>query len=190
MNEEQSTGPDHQDSGKFRQALNESARLLRANRPGEAVRILDPLYRSHPHDPDVAINLGGALILQRKWKRASDLLKKATEHHPENVMLWLNLAAAYLGTLETAGPKQQENAIAAYERALQLDPKAPNVHYHLGLIYKERGNLNQASAHFQRAVEVNPADRDARQWLERIDHIRREVQRQQGESDHAEDADA
>jgi tetratricopeptide (TPR) repeat protein len=84
------------------------------------------------------------------------------------VMLWTNLAAAQLGNLETAGPKQQDRAIAAYERALALDPEAPNVHYHLGLIYKERGELNRASAFFQRALEVQPDDKDARYWLEQI----------------------
>lgn len=163
-------------SEQYRQALNESARLLQANRPGEAVRLLRPLQESHPHDPDVAINLGGALILQRKWNRAVAVLEPAAEHHPDNVMLWINLAAAYLGTLQTAGPQQQEKAIAAYEQALQINPQAPNVHYHLGLIYKEQGNLTRAAAHFQRAVEVNPADKDARLWLKRIDQLQAESQ--------------
>jgi tetratricopeptide (TPR) repeat protein len=56
----------------------------------------------------------------------------------------------------------------AYQRALQVNPEAPNVHYHLGLIYKERGELSRASAFFQRALEVNPADKDARYWLDRL----------------------
>lgn len=165
-------------STQFRQALNESARLLRDNRPGEAVRILESLRKAHPDDPDVAINLGGALILQRKWKRAVAVLEPATRSHPHNAMLWTNLGAAYLGSLETAGPRQQDNAIAAYEQALQVDPQAPNVHYHLGLIHKERGHLKRASAHFQRALEVNPTDRDARYWLDRLGRIMAEEQYQ------------
>ena len=83
-------------------------------------------------------------------------------------MLWTNLAAAHLGRLETSGPKQQQQAITAYEQALRADPKAPNVHYHLGLIYKEQGNLSRASALFQRALEVNPNDKDAQHWLDRL----------------------
>jgi tetratricopeptide (TPR) repeat protein len=165
-------------SEHFRQALNESARLLRSNRPGEAVRILEGLRKELPDDPDIAINLGGALILQRKWNRAVTVLGSAAERHPENAMLWTNLGAAHLGRLETAGPKQQERAIAAYERALQIDPQAPNVHYHLGLIYKERGHLNRALAHFQRALEVNAEDKDARYWTERIGQLMAEEQRQ------------
>lgn len=153
---------------EFRQKLNESARLLRQNRPGEALTVLQPLYEQTPTQADVAINMGGAYILQRKWSRAVAVLSKAAEANPENAMLWTNLAAAQLGNLETAGPKQQERAIAAYERALAIDPQAPNIHYHLGLIYKERGELNRASAFFQRAIEVRPDDQDARYWLEQI----------------------
>ena len=54
----------------FRRALNESARLLSQNRPGEALQKLRPLYEEAPDDPDVAINLSGVYILQRRWKPA------------------------------------------------------------------------------------------------------------------------
>jgi len=154
---------------ELRRTLNESAQLLTQNRPGEAVEKLLPLHGALPDHPDVAINLGGAYILQRKWDKAVDILEDTAEKHPGNAMVWTNLAAAYLGRLELSGPKQQERAIFAYQRALQADPQAPNVHYHLGLLYKERNELMRASAFFQRALEVNPADRDARRWLRRMD---------------------
>jgi tetratricopeptide (TPR) repeat protein len=153
------------------QALNASARLLRANRPGEAIEMLEPLHTQHPHDPDIAINLGGALILQRKWDRAVQVLLPAARQDMNNAMLWINLAAAYLGSLETAGPKQQQQAISAYKQALRANPKAPNVHYNLGLIYKEQGNLTQAAALFQRALEINPKDKDAQGWLDRLSEL-------------------
>lgn len=149
-------------------AINAGARLLHQNRPGEAVELLEPLYQQAPTQPDLAINLGGAYILQRKWDRAVRVLQKAAEANPSNVMLWINLGAAQLGNIQTAGPRQQERAIRAYERALALDPKAPNVHYHLGLIYKDRGDFAQAVVAFQRALEVLPSDKDARYWLQQI----------------------
>ncbi len=155
-------------SADYRRILNESARLLRANRPGEAIAVLEPLQADMPDDPDIAINMGGALILQRKWAKAVEILKKAVAASPGNVLLWTNLAAAYLGRLETSGPKHQARAIAAYEKALWIDPSTPNVHYHLGLIYKQQGNLSRSSAMFQRALEINPNDRDARYWMEKL----------------------
>lgn len=162
----------------YRTILNESARLLRANRPGEAIAVLEPLQADLPDDPDIAINMGGALILQRKWSKAVKILKRAVEVSPDNVLLWTNLAAAYLGRLETSGPKHQARAIAAYEKALGLDPSTPNVHYHLGLIYKQQGNLSRSSAMFQRALEVNPEDRDARFWMERLSDQIVEIERE------------
>ena len=156
------------DDLEFNRALNESARLLSQNRPGEAVAKLLPLYEQAPENPDVLINLSGAYILQRKWDKAVRLLHKGVKAHPENVMLWTNLGAAQLGRLETAGPRQQEKAIEAYQQALRVNPEAPNVHYHLALIYKERGDLIRAAAFFQRALEVNAVDRDARYWLDRL----------------------
>lgn len=148
--------------------VNAGARLLHQNRPGDAAALLEPLYQQAPTHPDLAINLGGAYILQRKWDRAVRVLQKAAEANPHNVMLWINLGAAQLGNIQTAGPHQQERAIRAYERALAIDPKAPNVHYHLGLIYKERGDFEQAAAAFQRALEVLPTDKDARYWLDQL----------------------
>ncbi len=148
--------------------INDSAKLLHQNRPGEAVTILEPLYKRTPTQPDIAINLGSAYILQRKWDRAVRVLTKAADANPENAMIWVNLGAAHLGNIKTAGPRQQDRAIRAYERALHIAPDAPNVHYHLGLIYKERGELDRAIAFFQQALAVRATDDDARYWLDQL----------------------
>ncbi len=151
---------------EFQRVLNEGGWLLRQNRPQEAMELLLPLYEMAPTNVDVAINLGGAYILQAKWNKAVRVLSRAAELHPDNVMLWINLGAAELGRLELAGPKQQERAIRAYERALALDPSAPNVHYHLGLIHKDRSDFTRAAEAFERALHVNPHDADAQHWLQ------------------------
>lgn len=154
---------------EFQRALNEGAWLLRQNRPAEAMDRLLPLYEAAPANADVAINLGGAYILQGKWNKAELVLSRAADLHPDNVMIWMNLGAAHLGHLELAGPQQQARAIRAYERAVAIDPHTPNAHYHLGLIHKDRGELDKAIANFQRALTVNPADSDARRWLDALE---------------------
>ena len=150
---------------EFQRALSEGAWLLRQNRPSEAMERLLPLYEMAPSNADVAINLGGAYILQGKWNKAVLVLSKAAELHQDNVMLWINLGAAQLGHLQLAGPQQQARAIRAYERAIALDPKAPNVHYHLGLIHKERSEFARATEYFEGALAINPGDADAKYWL-------------------------
>ncbi len=148
--------------------LGEGARLLAQNRPGEAAARLERAATLLPDDPDVAINLGGAYVLQRRYNKAVAVLEQASLATPDNAMVWTNLAAAYLGSLELSGPQQQSKAIEAYEQALQVDPAAPNVHYNLALIYNDRQEHTQAQYWFTRALEINPGDRDARQWLARL----------------------
>lgn len=148
--------------------LSQGGRLLAQSRPGEAARMLERAALLLPDDPDVAVNLGGAYVLQGRYNQAVKVLERAGELAPDNAMVWTNLAAAYLGSLELSGPQQQSRALAAYERALQIDPATPNVHYNMGLIYNDRHDWQQARVCFQMALEVNPSDGDARLWLARL----------------------
>ncbi len=153
---------------RTRELVNQGARLLSLRRPGEAAKVLEEAYALAPEDIEVAINLGGAYIMQERFAQAISVLEAASKRAPDNSMVWTNLAAAYLGRLESSTREMQDKAIAAFEQALRVDPTAPNVNYNLGLIYKQRGDWERACAHFWRALEVNPQDRDAQWWLDRI----------------------
>ncbi|MGC8779514.1 MAG: tetratricopeptide repeat protein [Anaerolineae bacterium] len=153
---------------RVRHLVGEGARLLAARRPGEAIPKLEEALSLDPNNVSAAINLGGAYILQGKHQRAVPTLEAASRLEPDNAMVWSNLAAAYLGKLPLSTPEQQERAIAAYERALTIDPRAPNVHYNLGLIYLERNDAERAAAYFHAALQTDPNDRDAQYWLDRI----------------------
>lgn len=148
--------------------LSQGARLLAQNQPAEAVARLEQAAALLPDDPDVAINLGGAYVLLRRYNKAVAVLERASLLAPDNPMVWTNLAAGYLGSLELSGPEQQRKAIAAYERALDADPTTPHVHYNLGLIHHDRQDHAQAAHWFGRALELNPHDHDARRWLARL----------------------
>jgi predicted Zn-dependent protease len=155
-------------SARVRLLVEEGARLLAAKRPGEAIVKLTEARDLDPQNSAVAINLGGAYILQGKHDRAIPLLEAASLLEPDNAMVWSNLAAAYLGKLPLATSERQQRAIEAYERVLALDARALHVHYNLGLIYLERDEPLQAASHFDSALETDPNDRDARYWLHKI----------------------
>jgi predicted Zn-dependent protease len=148
--------------------VGEGARLLAANRPGEAAEILSEAWELDPQNAAAAINLGGAYILQGKYERAIPALEAATRLEPDNPMAWVNLAAAYLGKLPFATQERQDRAIAAFERAAALDPRTPHVHYNLGLIFLERDDPGRAADCFRDALDTDPTDRDAQHWLDQI----------------------
>jgi len=147
--------------------LDEGVRLLNAGRYGEALDILREANELLPHDPDITMTLGGAMILAGKWNTAERFLEEAVEMHPDNPQLWLNLAAATLGRLEFSSRQRQDHAIAAYEQAIALDPVAPSAHYNVGLIHAERKDWERAIEWFEAAVRANPLDKDARWWLKK-----------------------
>lgn len=154
--------------------VSEGTRLLVAQRPAEALAPLRQAHEWAPDDPDIAVNLGGALVAASKWSKAVQFLEEAVNRHPDNARLWLNLAAAYLGRLPFSSHQAQERAIAAFERAIEIDPAIPNAHYSIGLIYAERQDWQQARAWFQQALETHPQDQDAATWLGRVEAVLQE----------------
>ncbi|HET9530835.1 MAG TPA: tetratricopeptide repeat protein, partial [Blastocatellia bacterium] len=52
--------------------------------------------------------------------------------------------------------------------ASTLNPADASAHYNLGLIYMQRGQLEEATSSFRRAVEIDPQDTDSHYQLGRI----------------------
>jgi len=154
---------------KARRLLNRGARLLEQGKAAEAIPHLERAYQLDKSSVPAQINLGGAYVMAGRHEKAVPLLEDARDAEPQNVMVWINLGAAYLGNPILATAEQQMQAIRAFEAALELSPAAPNVNYNLGLIHVDRQEHDLAMVAFQRAIQINPLDRDARAWLRKLE---------------------
>lgn len=155
-------------ANSFTDLFRQGTALLHQGNAGEATPLLERAHELEPDHVDVAINLSGAYILSGKFKWAIPLLEELGRRAPDNVMVWMNLGAAYLGNPILATDEQQRQAITAFEQALALNPVAPNVAYNLGLIYRDRQEIDKAIHWFEEALKANPNDQDARNILGRL----------------------
>jgi tetratricopeptide (TPR) repeat protein len=156
------------DQRQARQELNRGARLLESGKAHEAIPHLERAHELDDTSVPILITLGGAYVMAGRHKEAVPLLESARDAEPSNTMVWINLGAAYLGNPLLATHSQQMQAIEAFEKALELNPAAPSVHYNLGLIFVDRNEQDLALAAFRQAVRTNPMDRDARLWIRRL----------------------
>lgn len=142
--------------------------LLHQGKAAQATPFLEKAHDLQPQAVDVGINLAGAYILTKKFKRAVMILEPISEENPNHPMIWTNLGAAYLGNPVLANDEEQLRSIAAFERALAFDPVSPSVAYNIGLIYRDRREYEKAIEWFQKAVQHNPRDQHARNILETL----------------------
>ncbi len=109
---------------------------------------------SHRPERDVAHDSGGA-------KKAIELLEKAVAADPGLSCAWGELAGArmLLMTLVGADPAVAlPPALAAAQRAVELDPGDAGAHLSLGWALGFRGDLGPSEAEFDTALRLNPGD--------------------------------
>jgi tetratricopeptide (TPR) repeat protein len=105
---------------------------------------------------ELLFTLGGLYWADRQYERAEESLRAALEgaRRTANVRLetWchngLGVVYADLG--------HHEEAIAEYQRAIELDPQYAFPHNGLGTVYEDLGHHEEAIAEYQRAAELDP----------------------------------
>ncbi|HLH80058.1 MAG TPA: tetratricopeptide repeat protein, partial [Chthonomonas sp.] len=61
-----------------------------------------------------------------------------------------------------------QEALDAFQHAIQLNPKFADAYNNLGVVYERLGKKDQALAAYRKAVEIDPKNRPARANLRRL----------------------
>ncbi len=153
------------DTTKFREHLSAGTLLLREGKHIQALKELEEAYALDDEQFDVCLNLAGAYILNKKFKKAVAILEPMTETYPDNAEVWQNLGAAYLGNPVLADDEAQLKAVDAFVHALNIKPGTPHCAYNIGLIHKDRKEYQAAFDWFEIAVKTDPTDQHAKYWV-------------------------
>lgn len=128
--------------------------LLLLHRPGEAIEPLRSAAQ-RSHDPATETLLARALAAAGREDEAFDQLRRTTARRPAFALAFLELG----DQLGDGG--RVEEAIAAFERGLELAPDAEVLRVGLGHLHLKRNDRARARALFAQAHAASPDRHDA-----------------------------
>lgn len=136
-------------------ALAKAQELVDAERPEEALELLEPVLRRRPDDSQALLLRSTARFMLGEMEGGREDLDRALQLDPNQRRAWLNRAA-----LDLAG-KDYAGALEAFRRAETLDPRATDNDLNIGAVLLLQGELRQASERFAKYLEANPRSADA-----------------------------
>lgn len=75
--------------------LEKARELLDNNEPKAAIKLLKPLYRANPTNPEIIEEVATAFELMEQWENARGMLAKAIRLNPADADLWIRLSQIY-----------------------------------------------------------------------------------------------
>jgi tetratricopeptide (TPR) repeat protein len=114
-----------------------------------------------------SFNSRGNLYRQLNLKKAIAEYKKGLTINPSYLPAQLNLAFAYVDS------KDYDKAISLFRNIAKKDSSyEPSlVHYGFGLVYQNKGMINEAIKEYKRALEIDSENKIVKQKLEEMQKI-------------------
>lgn len=116
--------------------------------------------------PEEYLRKGDEYFLAREYEKAIEKYEAALNKRPD----WLP-ALEKLGDAHMAVGHDDE-ATAAYTKAVRVDAANSDLHYSLGVLYERQGRLDEATAEYQEVLRTDPANGDPRRRLADIYTLR------------------
>ena len=165
---------------------------LKLNRPGQALPFLQRAVKLDPSNKDGQSWLGTAYWQAGQTWEALEQLRNAEKNFPNDSDILFVLGEAYRKTADqeiqaviarasgTAYVHQifgdiyldqhaLSKAAGHLQRALQQDPKAPNIHFQLGEAALLAGQTDEAEAAYRKQLEVTPSSAAAKARLAEVE---------------------
>ena len=136
--------------------------LSSAGQSAEAVTQLQAACRLAPRDAEYRYQLGLALNEAGQLDAARGALEEAVKLDPQFARAWYNLGLAY------SAQEKAERAVEALLRAESLDAHSPQIPYARATILARLGRTEEARAAARRALELQPAYREAADLLQAL----------------------
>jgi TolB-like protein/Flp pilus assembly protein TadD len=124
-----------------------------------AIEKLDQLVRDNPADQRIRALLGRLLLNEGLYDRALEIYLKALERDSYNAQIHYELGLVY------ASLQRPQEARAALEKALEIEPRQPNALMSLAELDRRAGDGVAFLQYMLKALAVDPQDQEIPGWI-------------------------
>lgn len=136
--------------------------LTEINRSAEAVVLLKEVLANDAADSANWNYLGVAFFRMKNFGKAYEAYEKALALDPQNAMVYANLGALFLARYVAAKDETlREEAVGAFNKAIELDAKSVAAYNGRGAAFKFTGQVEAALADWRKVLELQPDFIDA-----------------------------
>ncbi len=141
----------------------EGLEALLAEDNAQAIKIYLQLLQQYPYEIEAQQFLAEAYYRNYEDEKGIEVLEALSRQEPENLHVWASLGFM-LSSVE-----RLDEARDALTRYQQLAPTLPNAWELLGSLEMKVGNVEQAEAHFAKAISIDPNFSRAQQGQARLE---------------------
>lgn len=150
-----------------RALLGQAAEIVGTS-PEKAETLLLKAVRLNPENTEGLFRLGLFYVKQEQYKRAIAAFNKAVELDPQHPNTYYNLGYIYAKT------RDYHKAEEMFERTVALKPPfLDEALFNLAIVQRKLGKKEQFIKTLELALEVNPNNKPAKEYLKRVRRINR-----------------
>ncbi|HMU83212.1 MAG TPA: SpoIIE family protein phosphatase [Leptospiraceae bacterium] len=150
---------DVEELGSFEELFQEGRRLARQGKHEEALELLRQAYAMRRDVPALNKILAVLTFKDRDYPKAIEILGNYLEHDPHVADFWLYLSIAHKRMGE------YERSLEAAQKVYEINPnRIPNL-INMADLYQKLGNASRAQELLDRALQLDPGNRQAQSLL-------------------------
>jgi tetratricopeptide (TPR) repeat protein len=152
----------------YSQALTAQALKASSKNPEKVGPLLLNALQMDPNNVRARFELGSLYLARHDYSKAIESYRNVIERDPQFHRAMFNLAYAY------AGKKEYSRAEQMYRRVIELSPPYEDeALFNLAIVQAKQGKTNQSIASLEKALIMNPNNKDAKNYLQRLKERKR-----------------
>lgn len=139
---------------------------MEAERFSSAAKRLEAIVSVEPDNPAIFYNLGVVYTFLKREDEALARFERSVGLYPDYAEAWYNM-----GQIHLIGKKDFSQALHCFDRASTIRPDYIGAHHQKGVAYELLGDREKAVRCWERALDLDPENEQARNNKERLEKI-------------------